>query len=105
MLYLFDICVGPIVVYLRAPTNEARSCPYPYYLTTQVLESIFLSVVLGGTIAVKWPIRLYKEGFRKSMSIRTQVLSNVLPLEGVPKGVTRVANKHALKNHLYFLRV
>jgi hypothetical protein len=38
-------------------------------------------------------------------SIRIQVLSNALPLEGVPTGVTRVANRCALKNHLYFLRV
>jgi hypothetical protein len=48
---------------------------------------------------------LSKEGFRKSRLIRTQVLSDVLPLEGVPTGVTRVANRCALKNHLYFLRV
>jgi hypothetical protein len=37
--------------------------------------------------------------------IYIQVLSDVLPLEGVPKGVTRVANRCALKNHLYFLCV
>jgi hypothetical protein len=29
------------------------------------------------------------------------VLSDALPLEGVPTGVTRVANRCALKNHLY----
>jgi hypothetical protein len=33
------------------------------------------------------------------------VLSDVLPLEGVPTGVTRVANICALKYHLYFLHV
>jgi hypothetical protein len=37
--------------------------------------------------------------------IRIQVLSDALPLEGVPTGVTRVANICALKNHLYFLHV
>jgi hypothetical protein len=36
-----------------------------------------------------------------SMLIRIQVFSNVLPLEGVTTGVTRVA----LKYHLYFLHV
>ena len=76
-----------------------------YYLTTQVLESIFPSVVLGVTIAVKWPISLSKEGFMKSRSICTQVLSDALPLEGVPTRVTRVANRCALNNQLYFLRV
>jgi hypothetical protein len=39
------------------------------------------------------------------MPIRIQVLSDVLPLEGVPIGVTRVAKRCALKYHLYFLRV
>jgi hypothetical protein len=73
--------------------------------TTQVLESIFPSVVLSDTIAVRRPISLSKEGFRKSRSIHIQVLSDALPLEGVPTGVTRVANKCALKNHLYFLHV
>ena len=91
--------------YLRALTKEARPCPQPYYPTTQVLESIFLSVVLGDTIAVRWPSGLSKEGFRKSMLICIQVLFDALPLEGVPTGVTRVANRCALKNHLYFLRV
>ena len=33
------------------------------------------------------------------------MLSDVLPLEGVPIGVTRVSNRCALKYHLYFLRV
>ena len=58
---------GPTVVlaqYLRALTKEDRSYSYPYYPTTQVLESIFLSVVLDDTIAVRQPIGLSKEGFR-----------------------------------------
>jgi hypothetical protein len=37
--------------------------------------------------------------------IHIQVLSDVLPLEGVPTRVTRVANRCVLKNHLYFLCV
>ena len=86
-------------------TKEARPYPYPYYLTTQVLESIFSSVILGDTIAVRRPIGLSKEGFGKSRPIHTQVLSDALQLEGVPIGVTRVANRCALKNHLYFLCV
>ena len=64
-----------------------------------------MSVVLGDTIAVQWSIGLSKEGFRKSRLICTQVLSDALPLEGVPTRVTRVANKYALKYHLYFLCV
>jgi hypothetical protein len=32
------------------------------------------------------------DGFKISRSICIQVLSDVLPLEGVPTGVTRVAN-------------
>jgi hypothetical protein len=32
------------------------------------------------------------EGFKISSSIHIQVLSDALPLEGVPTGVTRVAN-------------
>jgi hypothetical protein len=61
--------------------------------------------ILGGTITVRRPIDLYKEGFKKSRLIHTQVLSDALPLEGVPTGVTRVANICALKYHLYFPRV
>jgi hypothetical protein len=38
-------------------------------------------------------------------SICMHVLSDALPLEGVPIGVKRVANICALKSHLYFLRV
>jgi len=90
--------------YLRAPTKEARPCPYPYYPITQVLESIFLSVFLGGTIAFKRPIGLSMEGLRNSRLIHTHVLSDMLPLEGVPTGVTRVANRCALKYLLYFMR-
>jgi hypothetical protein len=36
------------------------------------------------TIAVRQPIGLPKEGFRKSRMIRIHVLSDALPLEGVP---------------------
>jgi hypothetical protein len=36
--------------------------------------------------------RLSMEGFRRSRLIHIQVLSDALPLEGVPTGVTRVAN-------------
>jgi hypothetical protein len=50
-------------------------------------------------------IGLSKEGFMKSRSICIQVLSDALPLEGVPIRVTRVANRCVLKYHLYFLRV
>jgi hypothetical protein len=60
---------------------------------------------LGGTIAVKRPIDLSMEGFKRSRSICIQVLSDALPLEGVPTRVTRVANKCVLKYHLYFLHV
>jgi len=42
--------------YLRVPTKEARFYPYSYYLITKVLESISVSVVLDGTIAVRWSI-------------------------------------------------
>ena len=45
------------------------------------------------------------QDFRRSMLIYIQVLFDALPLEGVPTGVTRVANKCALKYHLYFLHV
>jgi hypothetical protein len=76
-----------------------------YYPTTQVLESIFSSVVLGDTITVRGPIGLSKEGLRKSRLIHTEVLSDALPLEGVPTGVTRVAIRCALKYHLYFMSV
>jgi hypothetical protein len=41
----------------------------------------------------------------KSRAIRIQVLSDALPLEGVPTGVTRVVNRCALKYHLYFMHV
>jgi hypothetical protein len=37
--------------------------------------------------------------------IGIKVLSDFLPLEGVPTGVTRVANICVLKKHLYFLQV
>jgi hypothetical protein len=37
-------------------------------------------------------IGLSMEGFRRSKSIYIQVMSGALPLEGVPIGVTRVAN-------------
>jgi hypothetical protein len=70
-----------------------------------MLESIFLGVFLSDTIAVRWLIGLSKEGFKKSRLIHIQVLSDALPLEGVPTKVTRVANKCALKYHLYFLHV
>jgi len=68
-------------------------------------QSVIFVVVLGDTIVVRRPIGLSKEGFRKSRLICTQVFSDALPVEGVPIGVTRVANRCALKNHLYFLRV
>jgi hypothetical protein len=64
-----------------------------------------MSDFLGGTIAVRWSISLSMEGIRRSRSIRIQVLSDVLPLEGVPTRVTRVDNRCALKYHLYFLCV
>jgi hypothetical protein len=70
-----------------------------------LLESIFPSVVLSGTIAVRRPISLSKEGFKKYRSICIHVLSDALPLKGVPTGVTRVANRCALKYHLYFVHV
>jgi len=50
-------------------------------------------------------IDLFMEGFRRSSLIRIHVLSNVIPLEGVPTGVKRVGNICALKYHLYFLHV
>jgi hypothetical protein len=74
-------------------------------MTTHVLEIIFLSVVLSGTIVVRQLISLSMEGFRRSRSIPIEVLSDALPLEGVPIGATRVANKCALEYHLYFLDV
>jgi hypothetical protein len=49
--------------------------------------------------------RLSMEGFKRSRPIHIQVLSDALPLEGVPTGVTRVANIYVLKYHLYFLGV
>jgi hypothetical protein len=58
-----------------------------------------------GTIAVRRSISLSMEGFKRSRSIRIQVLSDALALEGIPTGVTRVANRCALKYHLYFLHV
>ena len=64
-----------------------------------------MSDVISGTIAVRGAIDLSKEGFKKSRPICTKVLSNALPLEWVPTGVTRVTNRCALKNHLYFLHV
>jgi hypothetical protein len=48
--------------------------------------------LLGGTIAFMWLINLSVEGFKISRSICIQVLSDALPLEGVPIGVTRVSN-------------
>jgi hypothetical protein len=44
-------------------------------------------------------------GFRRSRSIYIQVLSDALPLEGVPTRITRVANRCALRYHLYFMCV
>jgi hypothetical protein len=88
-----------------ALTKEDRPYRLSDYPTTKVLESIFPNAILGGTIIVWRMIGLSKEGFRKSWPIRTQVLSDALPLEGVATGVTSVANICALKNHLYFLRV
>jgi hypothetical protein len=49
--------------------------------------------------------RLSMEGLRRSRSINIQVLPDALPLEGIPIGVTRVANRCVLKYHLYFLHV
>jgi hypothetical protein len=56
-------------------------------MTTQVLESIFPSDVLGGIIEVRWPIGLSKEALKKSRLIRTHMLSDALPLKGLPTGV------------------
>jgi hypothetical protein len=64
-----------------------------------------MSVVLGDTIAVKRPISLSTNEVKMPRPICIQVFSDVLPLEGVPTGVTRVANRCVLKNHLYFLCV
>jgi hypothetical protein len=44
-------------------------------------------------------------GLLRSRLIRIHVLSDALPFEGVPTGVTRVANRCALKYHLYFVRI
>jgi hypothetical protein len=38
-------------------------------------------------------------------SICIHVLSDALPLEGVSRGATRVENRCALNNHLYFICV
>jgi hypothetical protein len=74
----------------------------PDYLgTREYLPECFL----GGTITVRRLIGLSMEGFKRSRLICIQVLSNALPLEGVPTWVTRVANICALKYHLYFLHV
>jgi hypothetical protein len=48
---------------------------------------------------------LSMEGFKRSRPIHIQVLSYALPLKQAPIGVTRVANRCALKYHLYLLRV
>jgi hypothetical protein len=64
--------------------------------------SIFLSVVLGGTIVVRRLISLSMKGFRISRSIHIEVLSHALPLKGVPTRVTRVANNvHLSTNFSY----
>ena len=86
---------GPIVVltqYLRELTKEDRPYPYTYYSDTQVLESIFPSVVLGGIIAVRQSISLSTKAFRIFRLICIHALFDALPLEGVPTWVTRVAN-------------
>jgi hypothetical protein len=71
---------------------------YPlYYPITKVLESIFLSVVLGDTIEVRRPIDLSTKAFMISRPIRIHVFSDALPLEGVPTWVTRVDNNVHLK--------
>jgi hypothetical protein len=64
-----------------------------------------LECFLGGTITIKQLIGLSMEGFRRSRSIHIHVFSDALPLEGVPLWVTRVANRCALRYHLYFLCV
>jgi hypothetical protein len=50
-------------------------------------------------------INLSMEGFKIPLLIYIHVMSDVLPLEGVPIGVTRVAKICALKKNLYFLHV
>jgi hypothetical protein len=64
-----------------------------------------MSAVLGGTIVVRRSISLSMEVFKISRPIRIHVLFDALPLEEVPTGFTRVANKCALKYHLYFLHI
>ena len=64
-----------------------------------------MSVVLDGTIVVRRPTDLSIEGLRISRLIRIQVLSDALPLKGVPTWVTRVVKRCALKYQLYFLCV
>jgi hypothetical protein len=80
-------------------------CPYPYYPTTLCTREYLPSVVLGGTIVLRKSINLSMEGFKRSRSIHIQVLSDALPLKGVPTRVTRVANRCARKYHLYLLDV
>jgi hypothetical protein len=52
----------------------------------------YLPECCGGTIAVRWPIDLSTEGFNISRLIRIKVMFDVIPLKGVPTGVTRVAD-------------
>jgi hypothetical protein len=66
---------------------------------------VFPSAIIGGTIVVKRLIGLSMKGFKRSRLIRIQVLSDALPLEGVPTWVTRVAKKCVLEYHSYFLHV
>jgi hypothetical protein len=72
--------------------NQLRRLDYALSRTTQILQSIFLSYVIGGTITARRMIGLAMEGFGISRSICIQVLYDVLPLKEVPTGVTRVAN-------------
>jgi hypothetical protein len=68
-------------------------------MITQVLESIFLSVVVDVTIAVRWSTYLSRASVIRPKGLpiyltvhgsdgRVHILSDVVLLEGVPKGVT-----------------
>jgi len=108
--------------YLRAPTNEARPYPWPYYPIIQVLDSIFLSFVLGVTVAVKRSIDWYRDTFRRptripiyptscGSEIHVHIFFDAILLEGVTTWITEVSNKVKFFclltpwNHLYFLCV
>jgi hypothetical protein len=70
VLYLSDIGVGSnSITRPNISRHQVRRLDRGLSRTTQVLESIFPSVILGGTIAVRQSIGLSMDGFKRSRTI------------------------------------